>query len=405
MHRTADNWSWTEAPTEVIDESSTGIWSGDGTRASGASRSTFFSHESKVAVSVAISATSSQERRDSLCSDLSSLSKSSVMGFDDLFDDSKRPQLARWHSNDMLFDQSIFPACPVRRASLVTNERLKPARWSSGQVLSMPPKPRRKFPLSPQSKMPSPNAKKIPSRRQKVKRAPSRVKSHGSFLTSHTSSISNVSKDDSLNEIKRWALSEGLNASSQHLPAKPTRRSSVVHTPTNGRTNEGAALEASSPASFASTVEHPSTGQLSTLRDSTPHKPIDRSHSCSEAHRRNVRKPEVSKIGGDVPTRQVTSYSERRNRSYRKSLFGDKRSISGHSIRSGDSPSDCGSTLSKLSADQSFGGYSKAADQCSVASASEGSGPIMGAGINVSQPKAPALGKEVQQIRRWANTA
>jgi hypothetical protein len=247
MDSNSDRWRWSDLPAiddevsaSVISNVSANAFSNEdsGTGQVYRSCASFVTQStaSGLLPSAAPSVSSSVERRASILSDVSSLSKSSVMGLDELFDDfDKRPQLARWHSNDLLFDQSLFPACPVRRSSLVAKNsvvegRQKPARWSSGQLISMPPRPARKSFNSPSSsKYPSPNAKEIPSRRQMVKRAPSRVKSHGTILTNKSSSDSDKDRFCRC-ESERWGSSDGLHTSSKHLPQKPTRRSSVVCT-------------------------------------------------------------------------------------------------------------------------------------------------------------------------------
>jgi hypothetical protein len=414
MDSCSDKWRWTDLPAlddEVSavfsnvsvnafsnDESGNGKISGSG--ASFVSRSTASGYSKGLQQCVAPSLSRSFERRSSVLSDVSSLSKSSVMGFDDLFDDdnnckNKRPLLARWQSNDLLFDQSLFPSCPVRRSSLINNTtegRQKPARWSSGQLLSMPPRPARKSSHSSLlSKNPSPNARELPSRRQMVKRAPSRVKSHGSMLSNKSRSSGSDTEVLRRCESLRWGSSEGSRMSSKHLPHKPTRRSSVFHDQTSpsSKGNKSVVSQDGSPSRNIVARLASITTALRSPKAQTNHSP-----------QRVINSGQIKAPKEPVGRQQSPDVTALANRAKRSQLPGC-------ACVDEDDGSGCGSIrqsspkryIARNHSDAKSSN-TKTSDR-SIASASVGSGLSMA----LSDKIAPALGKDVKHVRRWANSA
>jgi hypothetical protein len=407
MDSCSDKWRWNDLPAlddevsaSVFSNVSAGAFSNDESGNGKVSRSTASGYSKGLQPP---SLSPSFERRSSVLSDVSSLSKSSVMssvmGFDDLFDDdnckNKRPLLARWHSNDLLFDQSLFPSCPVRRSSLINNTtegRQKPARWSSGQLISMPPRPARKSSHSPlSSKNPSPNARELPSRRQMVKRAPSRVKSHGSMLSNKSRSSGSDTEVLRRCESVRWGSSEGSRMSSKHLPQKPTRRSSVFHDQTSpsSKGNKSVVSQDGSPSRNIVARLASITTALRSPKAQTNHSPKGEVINSSQ-----VKAPKEPV--GRQQSPGVIARANRAKPSQRPDCACDD-----------DGSDDCGSIqqsspkryIARNHSDAKSSG-TKTSDR-SIASASAGSGLSMA----LSDKIRPALGKDVKQIRRWANSA
>jgi hypothetical protein len=412
MDSGSDKWRWNDLPA-LDDEVSASVFSNvsasafsndesgngkiSGSVASFVSRSTASGYSKGLQQCVAPSLSPSFERRSSVLSDVSSLSKSSVMGLDDLFDDdckNKRPLLARWQSNDLLFDQSLFPSCPVRRSSLINNTtegRQKPARWSSGQLLSMPPRPARKSSHSPlSSKYPSPNARELPSRRQMVKRAPSRVKSHSSMLTNKSCSSGSDTEVLRRCESQRWGSSEGSRMSSKHLPQKPTRRSSVFHDQRSPSSKGNKSVMSQDRSPSRSIV-----ARLTSITTALRSPKAQKNHSI---------KGEVTNSGqSKAPKDQV----ERQQSLGMIALANRAKPSQLPGCACVDDGSDCGSIRQSTpkryitrNHSDAKSSNTKTSDR-SIASASVGSGLSMA----LSDKIAPALGKDVKQIRRWANSA
>jgi hypothetical protein len=252
----------------------------------------------------------------------------------------------------------------------------------------MPPRPARKVSDSPLSscKYPSPNAKELPSRRQMIKRAPSRVKSHGSMLTNKSCSSSSDKEVLYRCESERWGSSAELHTSSKHLPQKPTRRSSVVQGPSCQLENP----ISKSPSSHGQKSVHSKDGSACRILiaqcrgnpTAVRSQKTQRNHSeeIRNSGQRKTSEEHVGKLRGSpatIPQSDKHSGSDHVNDSNPCTIH--KQSPKRALIKN---PSDAKTS------------DTKASDR-SIASNSAGSG------LSLTR----SLGNDVQQIRRWANTA